>query len=79
MQSVPINEVHYRNARLGLGFIVFNATFNNISVIYRGGQFCWWRKPEDPEKTTDLSPVIDKLYHIMLYMLIAGIENGTLN
>ena len=21
---------------------VFNATFNNISVIYRGGQFYWW-------------------------------------
>ena len=27
---------------------VFNATFNNISVIYRGGQFYWWSKPEYP-------------------------------
>jgi hypothetical protein len=48
-------------------FMVFNATFNNISVIYRGGQFYFWRKPEYPEKTTDLSQVVDNLYHIMLY------------
>ena len=42
------------------GFMVFNSTFNNISVIS-------WQSVLLVEKTTDLSQVTDKLYHIILH------------
>jgi len=45
---------------------VFDATFNNISVIS-------WKsvllveEPEYPEKSTDLSQITDTFYYMMLY------------
>jgi hypothetical protein len=47
--------------------MVFNDTFNTISAISWRSVY-WRREPGDPEKTTDLSQVIDKFYHIMVYI-----------
>jgi hypothetical protein len=38
------------------------------SQIYFSHLSLGWRKPEESEKTIDMSQVTDKLYHIMLYI-----------
>jgi len=47
-------------------FMVFNATFNNISAIL-WQSILLVEKPEYPQKTTDMSQVTDKLHLIMFY------------
>ena len=51
--------------RVTFCFIV--CLFSTIFQLYRGGQFYWWRQPEDPGNPIDLSKVPDKRYQKMFY------------
>ena len=50
-----------------VGFLVFNATFNNISVISWQSVLLVEETDEPGENHQNLSQVTDKLYYIMLY------------
>ena len=56
--------------RVGLGGVLWCLmSLSTMFQLYRGGHFHWWRIPEYPEKTTNLSQVTGKFYHLKLYQV----------
>ena len=47
--------------------MVFNVTFNNISLCYSSQFYTGGGSPDYSEKTSDQPKVTDEIYHIMLY------------
>ena len=60
-------SAYNRVSKIDCSFVWWCLTpLSTIFQLYSGGKFYRWKKPEDTEKTTYLSQVPDKLYHILM-------------
>ena len=57
-RQVYVYLIYYQAVHVWLSYLT---SLSIIFQLYRGGQLHWRRKPEYPEKITDLSQVTDKL------------------
>ena len=69
MQHLSFFLIEYYTLKYEVGYWLWCFTpFSTIFELHRArGSQLYGGKPEYPKKTTDLSQVTDKFYHIMLY------------
>ena len=51
---------------------------STIFQLYRGGQFYWWWKPEDPENPTDRSQIRQTWSHNVVHLAPIEIRNNNI-
>jgi len=59
-----LTELMFKEVWLGKWCL---STLSTIFQLYCGGQFHWWRKPENLAETIDMTAGTGKLCHIMLH------------
>jgi hypothetical protein len=70
-------EIMRENNELFSFSLFFSTPLSTIFLLYRGGKFHWWRKPEYLEKTTvSLFSLLDLQLHMQSVPITTNVESS---